>query len=103
MIFRVWRGEATVEDAPRYVDHLERSVFPLLGAIEGHEDAYLLQRPIGDRVEFLVITVWHSMDAVRRFAGAEPATAVVESEARAVLFAFDETVDHYEVVLGPGI
>jgi heme-degrading monooxygenase HmoA len=103
MIFRVWRGEATVEDGPRYVDHLERSVFPQLREIEGYEKAYLLRRPIGDRVEFLVITVWQSMDAIRRFAGEEPTTAVVEPEARAVLSDFDETVDHYEVVLDPRI
>jgi hypothetical protein len=40
------------------------------------------------------------MEAVRRFAGDEPERAVVEPAARAVLSDFDESVRHYEVVLG---
>jgi hypothetical protein len=42
MIARVWRGEATIDNAPRYVDHLEGSVFPQLERLSGHEGAYLL-------------------------------------------------------------
>jgi heme-degrading monooxygenase HmoA len=102
MIVRAWRGDASVENGPRYVDHLERSVFPELRNIEGHRDAYLLQRTVGDRVEFLVLTLWESMHAIREFAGGDVETAVVEPEARAVLSDFDETVAHYDIVLGPG-
>ena len=80
-----------------------RSVASFLGCanFEGHRDACLLQRTTGDRVEFLVLTCWRSMHDVRGFAGDEPSQAMVEPEARAVLREFDETVDHYEVVLGP--
>jgi len=38
------------------------------------------------------------MDAVRSFAGPDPAKAVVEAEARSVLTDFDESVTHFEVV-----
>lgn len=99
MIARVWRGESASERASRYVEHLERSVFPELGKIEGHRGAYLLQRSTNERVSFLVVTLWDSMDAVRAFAGDDPERAVVEPAARTVLCAFDKTVDHYEVVL----
>jgi hypothetical protein len=37
------------------------------------------------------------MDAIRRFAGADPERAVVEPEARAVLADYDDFVRHYEV------
>ena len=100
MIARVWRGEATSETAPRYVDHLERSVFPQLEQISGHEGAYLLRRETGDRVDFVVLTLWNTMDAIRQFAGDDAAVAVVEPAARDVLTRFDESVDHYEIVLG---
>jgi mannose-6-phosphate isomerase-like protein (cupin superfamily) len=93
MIARVWRGESTPEQASRYVEHLERSLFPELRKIEGHRHAYLLQRNTAERVNFLVVTLWDSMDAVHAFAGDDPETAVVEPAARAVLSAFDETVD----------
>jgi heme-degrading monooxygenase HmoA len=71
-------------------------------AIEGYRGEYLLRREVEveDGVELLVLTLWESMEAVRRFAGAEPDKAVVEPEARAVLTSFDEFVTHYEVVQG---
>ena len=49
-------------------------------------------------IEFLVLTFWDSMAAVRRFAGADSEKAVVEPEARAILASFDESVTHFEIV-----
>ena len=48
-------------------------------------------------VEILVMTFWDSMDSVRRFAGADCDSAVVEPEARAALAQYDDFVRHYEV------
>ena len=95
MIVRAWRGRAAGADGDAYVRHLSESVFPGLGRIAGHRGAELLRS--GD--EFLVLTRWDSMDAIRAFAGDTPERAVVEPEARAVLREFDETVTHYEVAL----
>ncbi len=98
MILRMWRARAHVEKAPEYIQHATKKVFPALRAIEGHRGAYMLRRVLDGAVELVVLTLWESMAAVRRFAGAEPEKAVVEPEARAVLTAFDETVTHFEVV-----
>ena len=97
-IFRLWRGRSSPEKAGEYNRHVTSKVFPALRAIEGHRGAYLLRRTVEGAVEYLVITLWDSMQAVRRFAGAEPEKAVVEPEARAVLATYDETVTHFEVV-----
>ena len=43
------------------------------------------------------MTLWDSMDAIRRFAGEDAEHAVVEPEARAVLAEYDDFVRHYEV------
>jgi heme-degrading monooxygenase HmoA len=99
VIVRTWHGRATVANAEAYAKHLEESVFPKLDQIPGHRGAYLLRRDLDGRVEFLVITMWESMDAVRAFAGNNPEAAVVEPAARAVLTEYDTTVNHYEVVL----
>ena len=48
-----------------------------------------------------MLTLWESMEAVRRFAGAKSERAVVEPEARAVLSWFDETVTHFEIIHRP--
>jgi heme-degrading monooxygenase HmoA len=54
-----------------------------------------------EEIEFLVLTLWESMEAIRAFAGDQPELAVVEPEARAALVRFDSTVVHYEVLAAP--
>ena len=62
---------------------------------------YVLQRAVRDEIEFVVLTLWDSMDSVHAFAGDDYEAAVVPPEARRVLSSFDERVLHYEVVMGP--
>jgi uncharacterized protein len=100
-ILRLWKGRATREKAVEYVQYATTKVFPALEEIEGHRGAYLLRRVLNDATEFVVLTLWQSMEAVRRFAGANPEKAVVEPGARAILTSFDDSVTHFEVVVGP--
>jgi heme-degrading monooxygenase HmoA len=97
MIARIWRGQASAENAPRYQEHATRYVFPSLAALPGYQGAYLLSRETQGEVEFLAVTLWDSFDAVKGFAGENPEIAVVEPEARAVLSQFDDFARHYEV------
>lgn len=98
LILRMWRAHATPLKSGEYVEHATRRVFPALRAIEGHRGAYLLRRAVDGAVEFVVLTLWDSMEAVRKFTGPKPEKAVVEPEARAALTDFDESVTHFEVV-----
>ena len=100
MIARVWRGSTTVANAKAYGRHFTERVRPELGRIAGHRGSLLLRREedAAATTEFLVVTFWDSMRAVKAFAGPEPDRAVVEPAARAVLADFDESVRHYHVV-----
>ena len=98
MIVRAWRGLASPANPTAYPDHFRRSVLPELRRIEGFLGATLLRREKAGAIEFLVLSRWASMDAIRRFAGADVDKAVVEPEAIAVLSDYDRTVLHYEVV-----
>ena len=102
MVVRAWRGYAAVTEAETYPRHLLGSVRPKLERLPGFQGLYLLRRRGPEEIEFLVLTLWESMDAVRAFAGDEPELAVVEPEARAALVRFDSTVSHYEVLAAPG-
>jgi heme-degrading monooxygenase HmoA len=99
MIARVWKGTAKGDDAADYVAHLRDSVFPEIATIDGHEGAYVLQRDLNGTVEFTVITLWASMEAIHRFAGPDAEAAVVAPRARALLARYDDRVTHYEVPL----
>ena len=103
MILRIWRAYADTSSADRYPRHLLDNVRPELERIAGFRGLLLVTRRHGDEVEYVVQTLWDSMDAIRTFAGPNPERAVVEPAAAAVLLRFDETVDHYEVLSTPAL
>jgi heme-degrading monooxygenase HmoA len=102
MIARIWHGWAAPANADAYEELLRAEVLPGIHRIGGHRGAYLLRREAGDEVEFVTITLFDSMDAVRAFAGDDVEAAVVPPAARALLSHFDERSVHYEIRIDPG-
>jgi heme-degrading monooxygenase HmoA len=98
MIVRTWRGRAALSEPDAYPTHFHDNVLPALRKVTGFRGAALLREDGADVIEFLVLTRWDSMNAVRAFAGTDPGHAVVEPEAVAALISFDRRVRHYEVV-----
>ncbi|HEX3497696.1 MAG TPA: antibiotic biosynthesis monooxygenase [Stellaceae bacterium] len=103
MIVRAWRGRAAASNPTGYPAHFRQNVAPELRHIAGFLGASLLRTSQPDGIEFLVLTRWQSMDAIRAFAGDEVGNAVVEPGAVAALVDFDKTVTHYEVVQEVGV
>lgn len=98
MIARTWRGATRAADADRYVAYLHASGFPGYRDAEGNRGVLALRRAEGDRAEFLLVTLWESEEAIRRFAGDDPSRAVFYPEDDRYLIERGERVDHYEVV-----
>jgi heme-degrading monooxygenase HmoA len=96
-VVRVWRGETTLENASAYELHLKANVFPALGALSGHQGAFILRRDAGAGVEFLIVTQWANLESIRAFAGDDVERAVIELEALALLAAHDNGVRHFDV------
>ena len=98
MVIREWRGRADLSKAQAYPAHFREKVLPELRHVPGFLGAQLNRRQVDDKIEFLVLTRWQSMDAIRGFAGADIAKAVFEPGAVAALADFDASVRHYEVI-----
>jgi heme-degrading monooxygenase HmoA len=98
MIARHWRGVARPSSAQAYVDHLRHETFPALRKLDGFIDASIFRRPVPDGVEFLVITHWDSLDAIRAFAGDDIEAAVVPQKVQSMMVDCDRTVRHYEAL-----
>jgi heme-degrading monooxygenase HmoA len=98
MIVREWRGRALRSRGDAYPNHFRNTVVPQLRTLPGFLGADLCRRERGDVLEFVVLTRWESLDAVRAFAGESLDKAVVEPDAIAALSDFDSTVQHYEVL-----
>ena len=96
LIARLWSGWTRAADADRYDRHYRDEVLPTLRQLPGFRGARLLRRTVGDETEFVSLTFFDDLDAIRRFAGDDYETAVVAEEARQVLVRFDDRVRHYD-------
>lgn len=97
MIARTWRGWTAPENADAYVEYLNRTGIPAYHATPGNRGAWILRRPVGDRVEFVTLSFWDSIDAVRAFAGDDPEMAVFYPEDDRFLLEREVTVQHFEL------
>jgi heme-degrading monooxygenase HmoA len=96
VITRMWRGWARAEEADRYERHYRSEVLSELRQVSGFRGARLLRRTVAAETEFVSLTFFDDLEAIRGFAGSDYETAVVAEEARRVLVRFDERVRHYE-------
>ena len=99
MIARQWHGWTTSENANAYESHVRTEIFPPIQRVNGYRGAYLLRRRAGDEVEFMALTLFDSLDAVRAFAGENYQMAVISPIARNLLSHFDEQAVHYDVAI----
>lgn len=100
MIARLWHGWASAANADAYQTFLCATFLPAINRIVGYQGARVLRRVDGDKVEFLTITYFESLDAIRAFSGQDYETANVAPEARRLLARFDQRCAHYHVVDG---
>jgi heme-degrading monooxygenase HmoA len=98
MIARIWRGATSATDADAYVDYLKQTGAKEYAATPGNLGVHMLRRIEGDRCEFLMLTFWDSMGAVKRFAGDDAERAVFYPEDDRFLVDRDLTSSHWEVV-----
>ena len=96
MITRMWRGWTSSDQADHYEQHYRSEVVATLRQVPGFRGARLLRRTIGEETEFLSLTLFDDLNAIRSFAGSDYESAVVAGEARSMLIRFDERVCHYE-------
>jgi heme-degrading monooxygenase HmoA len=101
MISRLWRGRTAAANADAYEELLRTKILPGIHRVDGYRGAYVLRRDVDGGVEFVTMTLFESMEAVRAFAGEDYETAVILPEAERLLAEADEKANHYEIVLRP--
>ena len=97
MIARHWRGWTKAEHADAYERLLQEKVLPELSKIEGYKGGIILRSEEQGEVEFVVVNLFESLEAVQRFAGPDYSIPVFESEARRLLCKVEPVARHYEV------
>ena len=97
MIARHWRGWTEPRNADAYEALLKNKVLPGLKSIEGYRGGYVLRSDAPEEVEFVVINLFDSLDAVKSFAGPDYNIPVFEPQARMLLSKVEPFACHYEV------
>jgi heme-degrading monooxygenase HmoA len=97
MIARIWRGITLKEKADDYLAYLDHTGLADYAKIKGNRGVTVLRRMQGEHCEFMLISLWESMSAVREFAGENPEKAVYYPEDEQFLLQMEPLVRHYEV------
>lgn len=101
MIARTWHGITDALKADEYLDYLNKTGVPEYRATQGNLGVYVLRRIEGDKAHFLLLTLWESEDAIKRFAGSNIEKARYYPEDEQFLLELEPTATHYEVLVKP--
>jgi heme-degrading monooxygenase HmoA len=97
VIARVWKGAVRPEDADVYADYIRATGFTAYGETPGNRGAWLMRRDEVDRTEFVTLSYWDSVEAVRAFAGDDIEAAVLYPDDERYLIDGESSVTHYEI------
>jgi heme-degrading monooxygenase HmoA len=100
VIARLWRGWTTTANADKYQELLSQEILPGIEAkARGYRGVFVLRRDDGERVEFVTLTLWDSLDAIRTLVGDDYEVAYIPVKAKKALASYDERSLHYELAL----
>lgn len=98
MIARIWEGVTDASRADEYVGYLQETGLKEYRETPGNRGVLVLRRIADGRAEYLLLTLWDSLDSIRAFAGSDPEKAVYYPRDAEFLHARDPLVSHYDVV-----
>lgn len=102
MLARIWDGVTAAQDGDAYLDYLRHTGVTECLATAGNRGVFVLRQREGARDRFRFVSLWDSMDSVRRFAGDQPERARYYPEDARYLLALEPGVDHYDVPVASG-
>ena len=97
MIARIWTGAVRREDGDEYAEYMRATGLAGYAATPGNRGAWLLRRDDADgTTEFITLSLWEGVAAIRAFAGDDIEAAVLYPEDERYLVG-ESTIAHYEV------
>jgi heme-degrading monooxygenase HmoA len=94
----MWRGKVRKDLKSEYVAYLNQTGLADYGKVEGNQGVYLLCRDLEGNVEFLTMTFWTSIEAIKKFAGEDYEKARYYPEDQKYLLNFSENAEHFEIL-----
>ena len=96
-IMRLWHGEVAIEKADEYEKFMIERAAPDYGSVDGLVKLYFQRNNEEKTAHFLLVTLWDSIESVKKFAGDNPEIAKYYPEDDDFLLEKEEHVSMYEV------
>jgi len=103
MIARVWHGRTPDGLADEYFEYIKKTGVQGYKSTEGNRGLYALRRIKNGVSEFILITLWDSFEAIKKFSGPDVEKAVYFPDDKKYLLELEPHVDHFEVLLASEI
>lgn len=97
VIARVWRGVTSKSKSAEYLEYLKETGMKDYAGTPGNLGATILVRHVGKETEFVIISLWNSMDAIKKFAGHDVERARYYPRDREFLLELEPKVKHYDL------
>jgi heme-degrading monooxygenase HmoA len=97
MIVRLWHGRTSLSEGDKYAKFMKERAAPDYASVKGLEKIYFLRRTEKDAEHFLLVTIWDSMESVKKFAGDHPELAKYYPEDDSFLLEKEKTSALYEL------
>jgi heme-degrading monooxygenase HmoA len=97
MIARIWSGTVSTTDADYYAGYIRDTGFAEYGQTPGNRGAWLLRRDDDGTTEFITLSLWDTVEAIRAFAGDDIEAAVLYPEDERYLVDGGTHIRHYQV------
>jgi heme-degrading monooxygenase HmoA len=101
MIARIWKGVTKKEDTKRYLAYLKATGLKDYAKTKGNLGTLVLTRQVGGNTEFLLLSLWRSLDDIKGFAGKEVEKAIYYPADKDFLSDMVPRVDHYRIAVSP--
>jgi heme-degrading monooxygenase HmoA len=98
MIARIWRGRTPSSQANEYLEYLKKTGLKDSRSTNGNQGVYILRRLKDGEAEFLFLSLWESMAAIKQFAGNDYEKAKYYPADKDFLLEMEPTVSHYEIL-----
>jgi len=101
MIARTWHGAVPESKSDEYLEYLQKTGIPDSKTTEGNRGVFVLRRNEEGKTHFLFISLWDSVETIRKFAGEDIEKARYYPEDKNYLLELEPNVTHYEAAVHP--
>jgi len=96
---RIWHGMTKTSRSDDFFEYMMKTGVPWYRSLTGNRGVFVLRRTNDEKSDFLLLSLWDSVESIRQFAGPDIDKAIYGfSRDKEYLLELESEVTHYEVL-----